>query len=281
MDALAWCRERMLVPGQPLMASLPFAESADRDCILAIRALGSELLALGTGTPEPELLSARVQWWQGALAGQAEHPALRALSEAQCGARIEPAAFAPLLARVANSVMQPRFERFEEFCEYGRETGGALAVLEYRLKDESARGAAAATDIGMAGWILRRVRDIAQDARLNCWLLPLDLQAQFQVARQDVLQAMGGPGWQGLVRTLVARTLELGDEAACSLGSRHRHLLIHWAVEKRLAAMLVGRPDEVLRRRLLPGHAGNVWVAWRAARKLQKEAVKAGSRPPR
>ncbi len=273
MDALAWCRERMLVPGQPLTASLPFAESGDRDAILALRTLGAELLALAAGTPDPALLSARVGWWQGALAGRAEHPALAALSQAKIGDRIEPMAFSPLLASVAESAVQARFERFEEFCEQGRQTGGLVTALEYGLKAESAEGAEAASDIGAAGWMLRRLRDVAQDARHNRWLLPLDLQAQFQVGRQDVLEARGGPGWHGLVRTLVARALAMGDSAAARLAPRHRHLLVHWAVEKRLAALLVGRPDRVLHRRLLPGHAGNVWVAWRTARKLQSRTT--------
>lgn len=271
MDALAWCRERMLVPGQPLTASLPFAEAGDRDKILALRTLGAELMALSSGTPDPALLNARVGWWQGALAGRAEHPALAAFALAED--RIKPAAlFSPLLAVVAQSGPQPRFERFEEFCEHARATGGQVAAAEYRLKAESEQGASAAMEMGAAGWIFRRVRDIVQEARCNRWLLPLDLQAQFQVARQDVLEARGGPGWHGLVRTLVARAVTMGDQASARLGSRQRHLLIHWSVEKRLAAMLVGRPEALLRRRLLPGHAGNVWVAWRTARKLQKQA---------
>jgi len=269
MEAFAWCRERMLVPGQPLMASLPFAEASDQKAILAIRTLGSELLGVVAGTPEPALVNARVNWWRGALAGAAEHPALRALAEANCNTRVAPAAFLPLLAAVETSARQPRFERFEELCEHGRQLGGQLAALEYRLKAESADDAGAATEIGTAGWLLRRVRDIAHEARLDRWLVPLDLQAQFQVARQDVLDARGGPGWHGLIRTLVTRALAMGEGAAVGLGPEHRHLLIHWAVEKRLASIMAGRPERILRERLLTSHAGNVWVAWRAARKLQ------------
>lgn len=273
MDAFAWCRERMLVPGQPLMASLPFAEASDQKAILAIRTLGSELLGLATGPPEPALLNARVNWWRGALTGQAEHPALTALAESNCQSRVAPTAFLPLLASLESAASQPRFERFEELCQHGGQLGGKLAALEYRLKAGSADGAGAATELGTAGWLLRRVRDIAHEARLNCWLVPLDLQAQFQVARQDVLDARGGPGWHGLIRTLVTRALAMGEGATVRLGPEHRHLLIHWAVEKRLAAMMAGRPERILRERLLSGHAGNVWVAWRAARKLQRRTT--------
>lgn len=278
MEALAWCRERMLVPAQPLAASLLFADEPDRNAILAIRTLGSELLALAGGASEPTLLAARVDWWQGALVGQAVHPALAALAQSVPDGSVAATDFMPLLRSVARLGLQPRFERYEEFHALGRATGGQIAELEFRLRaganpTGSADQRAVAADLGAAGWILRRVRDLAADAQRNCWLVPLDLQAQFQVARQDVLDARGGAGWRGLVQTLVARALTAGDRAATDLGPAHRHLIIHWAVEKRLAAQLVRRPEAVLKRRLLPGHAGNVWAAWRAARRLEGRAT--------
>lgn len=270
----------MLVPAQPLAASLLFADESDRDAILAIRTLASELLALAEGSGEPTLLAARVDWWQGALGGQAAHPALAALAQSQPNGNVAAADFMPLLQSVAQLGLQPRLERYEEFHALGRATGGQIAELEYRLHAEAnttgaSDKASPAADLGAAGWILRRVRDLAADARRNFWLLPLDLQAQFQVARQDVLEARGGPGWQGLVQTLVARALGAGDRAAAELGPAHRHLIIHWAVEKRLAAQLVRRPEAVLKRRLLPGHAGNVWAAWRTARRLNRPSPRA------
>ncbi len=276
MDALAWCREKMLVPAQPLTASLLFADPGVRDQILVTRTLGAELLALAEGSTEPALLAARLDWWQGALGGQADHPALMALAQTGVQRRVSGQDFLPLLDAVARLGAQPRLERFEEFQDLGRATGGRIAELEFGIcaqgKAEAAEQKALAIELGAAGWILRRVRDVAADANRNCWLLPLDLQAQFQISRQDVLDARGGPDWQGLVQTLVARALKSGDRAAVGLDPVHRHLIIHWSVEKRLAARLVRSPDDILKRRLLPGHAGNVWAAWRAARRLAKRA---------
>lgn len=271
MDGLAWCRERLLVPGQPLAASLLFALPEDRDAILAVRSLALELLQLLEGPPEPALLNARLGWWQGALTGQHEHPALAALAEVgkEPGARaIEAGVFAPLLLNVTRAAEPVRFEQFEELWQRCRSLGGQGAAVETGLYPASDRAAEAALELGAAGFLLKRVRDIALDARHHRWIVPLDLQAQFQVARQDVLEARGGPGWDGLVRTLVTRAVRSGDAAAASLDPAHRHLSIHWAVEKRLAAALAGRPARILQQRLLPGHAGNVWAAWRAARRI-------------
>ncbi|MGY6554507.1 MAG: squalene/phytoene synthase family protein [Wenzhouxiangella sp.] len=258
----------MLVPGQPLAASLLFAAEADRDAILVVRCLAGELLRLLDGPPEPGLLDARLGWWQGALAGQAEHPALSAWATVVASRSVPVQAASPLLSGLARAGHGARFERFEELWSQCRALGGETAALEYRLHSSGTDGLEAALELGAAGWLLKRVRDIPRDAQYNRWLVPLDLQAQFQVARQDVIDGRDGPGWRGLVQTLVSRAVQRGNAAAIELGPKHRHLCLHWAVERRLAAALAGRPQAMFNRRVLPGHAGNVWTAWRAARRL-------------
>lgn len=260
----------MLVPGQPLAASLLFAAAADRDAILVVRSLSAELLRLLDGPPEPGLLSARLGWWQRALAGQTEHPALNAWATAVASRALDTQSASRLLAGLAQAAQGARFERFEELWAQCRALGGEAAALEYRLHGPETEGLEPALELGAAGWLLKRVRDIPRDAQFNRWLVPLDLRAQFQIARQDVIEGRDGPGWRGLVQTLVSRAVQRGDSAARELGPEHRHLYVHWAVEKRLAAALAGRPQNIFKRRVLPGHAGNVWAAWRAARRLQR-----------
>lgn len=262
-----------MVPGQPLAASLLFAAEADRDAILVVRCLAGELLRLLDGPPEPSLLSARLGWWQSALGGQAGHPALSAWAAVVAGRSLGTQSAGRLLAGVAQAGQGLRFERFEELWSQCRALGGEAAVLEHRLNEPGTEHPEPALELGAAGWLLKRVRDIPRDAHHNRWLVPLDLQAQFQIARQDVIDERDGPGWRGLVQTLVGRAVQRGDAAAIELGPKHRHLCLHWAVERRLAAALAGRPQAIFKRRVLPGHAGNVWAAWRAARRLARRQV--------
>lgn len=257
-----------MVPGQPLAASVLFAAETDRDAILVVRTLAGELLRLLDGPPEPGLLSARLGWWQGALGGPAEHPALNAWASVVAGRSLDTQSAGRLLAGVAEAGQGSRFERFEGLWSHCRALGGQAAALEFGLHEPGTENPEPALELGAAGWLLKRVRDIPRDAHHNRWLVPLDLQAQFQIARQDVIEERNGPGWHGLVNTLVSRALQRGDAAASRLGPSHRHLAIHWAVEKRLATALAARPQNIFKRRILPGHAGNVWTAWRAARRL-------------
>ncbi|MEE4637786.1 MAG: squalene/phytoene synthase family protein [Wenzhouxiangella sp.] len=270
MNALQWCSDRLLVPGHPLAASLRFVPSPERERVLALRALVSELAALDDPGVDGTVREARFGWWQQALVEGAEHPALRALAESGAAEFVPPRHCLSLLDSIRTASANPRFERSEELWAHCAAIGGEAAHLELRLAQDSAPAPNPAVAVGAAGYLIRLVRDLGQDASNNRWLVPLDLQAQFQVNRRDALDARAGPGWDGLVRTLLDRAVRQGSAASVQLPPGCRHLPIYWALERRLAAQLARRPAATLSRRVLPGHAGNVWTAWRAARRLTR-----------
>lgn len=267
---MQWCRDRLLVPGQPLTASVLFVEPADRDSLLALKALSAELARLNDATLDPSVMATKAGWWRQALAEGADHPALLAMIESGAVERVRPVELTPLLELILDESQAPRFERYEELWSHCHAIGGEAARLEAALcsgwTEADNRPAAV---LGGAGYLLRLVRDLGSDADMNRWRVPLDLQAQFQVARSDAVSATVGPGWDGLVRTLVERAVRAGNLAAEALSHRQRHLHLQWALDRRLAAKLVRNPKRILKQRILTGHAGNVWTAWRAARRLR------------
>ncbi len=273
MDALQWCRDRLLVPGNPLAASLLFLSPAQRDRTLALRALIAELTGLDDCSAEADAVGAKLGWWQKALVEGAPHPALTAMAESGAAQCVAPAALLPLLESIGAGRLNARFERYEQLWAYCLAIGGEAARIELYLAGDGESDARAAAALGAAGDLIRRVRDLSLDAAHNRWLVPLDLQAQFQVARRDALDTRGGPGWDGLVRTLLERAMREGQAAVGCLPQQHRHLHIHWSLDRRLAGRLARRPAQILERRILPGHAGNVWTAWRAARSLDRRAT--------
>jgi len=273
MEGLRWCRERLLLPGHPLAASLLFIPPAQRERVLALRALITELASLDDPGVEPEVRSAKFGWWHQALIEGAPHPALMAMNETGAADLVAPRDLLALLTTIGATSLDRRFERHEELWAHCRNIGGEAARLELHLTWDGEQNEAPALMLGAAGYLFRIVRDLALDARNHRWLVPLDLQAQFQIARSDALTTSGGPGWDGLVRTLLERALREGAVAAAGLAPSHRHLHIHWSLDRRLAASLARRPGLILRQRILPGHAGNVWTAWRAARSLDRTAT--------
>ncbi len=271
MDALAWCRERLLNPGQPLAASLPFADPEQRDRILALRALISEIAGSGEQAGEGERLAATLAWWQSALVENNAHPAIQAARSSGVFDRLNASDFAPLMFAVARAAENPRFTRLSDLWAFCRELGGHAARLEWRLLEDS--DAEAALELGAAAYLIRITRDLAIDARHNRWLVPLDLQADFQVSRQDALKSELSGGLSALILSLLSEAVARGQRAATSIqpdqARRHRHLLLQWALDQRLAAHIARRPARILKARITPSHPGNVWRAWRSARALR------------
>ncbi len=271
MDGLEWCKERLLVPGHPLAASLLFVPAPDRDRVISLRAVLAEISAIPESSADASVVEAKLGWWEKALAQGSEHPALRALEQSGAQERLSRAELRSFLHEVVGRCRETiRFEQYEELWAHCLALGGGAARLEASLSsDKGDCRQDALASLGGAGYLFRIVRDMALDARQNRWLAPLDLQAQFQISRAEVIDSSVGRGWDGLVRTLVERGLRSGLDATDALFPQHRHLMIAWALDRRLAGQLLRRPRKILARRILPGHMGNVWAGWRAARALR------------
>lgn len=270
MDGLQWCRDRLLVPGHPLAASLLFVPSPDRERILSLRAVLAELSAIPDSSTDDGVVRAKLAWWEDALSGGSSHPALLALSQSGAQERLNASELLAFLHEVVGRCRDDiRFERYEDLWAHCLALGGGAVRLEAGLVSRNhGRHQDALASVGGAGYLFRVVRDMAMDSRQNRWLAPLDLQAQFQVSRTEVAESNVGTGWDGLVRTLIERGVRSGRDAAATLSTSYRHLLIAWALDERLALRLMRCPRRMLSRRILPGHTGNVWMAWRAARRL-------------
>ncbi len=275
MNPLIWCRERLLVAGNPLAASLLFAPEKEKERILALRCLASEIAASASEISEPEVASSRLEWWRSALSEPDNpHPALRAVKESGADERLQPADFEPLVDGVAAAIEQPRFERFAELWQFCCRIGGSVSLLEARLLGVDDSDADSLRELGGAHYLTRVVRDLVIDARANRWLVPLDFQADYQVSRQDALEERPSPAFAGLVRAMLAESVGRGDKAVARMAASQRcrqvHLLAEWALGRRLARIIDRRPQRLFNERVLPGHWGNVWTAWRAARKALK-----------
>ena len=280
MEPLDWCRERLLVPGNPLSASLLFLPAEQRDRVLVIRSLQAEIAAMANPDSPPETLLPRLQWWRNAVTEvDNAHPVLRALRAQQLNTPTLTESLDVLVNGVMTASGAPRFESLAELKAFCFACGGAASQMEAAVLaaavdgPEKDRCASDWRGLGATAYLLRLVRDLGIDARYQRWFVPLDLQADFQVSRAEVAEGQHSRRFDGLVRTLVAEAFKWSQACLADKPGREqlvqRHLLIQWALDQRLGRQLVRRPASVLSERVLPGHAGNVWVAWRAARRLR------------
>lgn len=280
MDSLHWCRERLLVRGNPLTASIHFAPSGLKDQILALRAVITEIASIPGQVSEPDVAREKLDWWGRALGEELPHPAVRALIGSGAASRLSRSGFRSLIEGVALTLENPRFERREQAWEYFLAVGGPAATLEAELAGGDQLAVDRLQPLGAVSCLVRQVRDLSIDARRNRWLVPLDIQAEFQVARADALGEHASAGFNGMVRQWLTDGFRRSERVLAQLRPEEaweqRHLLIQHELDRRLALGLARKPQRILAQRLLPGHAGNVWTAWRCARRLHKrQAIKA------
>lgn len=263
-----------MVPQQPLSASLLFVPIDQRDRILVLRALISEIGSIGGLAHEPDLAQAKLNWWRDALTEGRSHPAIQAYQ--QLGLWDLPLTddFLVLIDHIGLMLEESRSETIEQAWNAARMLGGSALLIEAKALGFCGDHelAQAIKNLGAAHYWARQVRDLVIDARMGRWFVPLELQADYQISRVSILESNISSAWSGLVRSLVSTALErlspaesrLIDEADKST----IHALTMAALDRRLLMALAARPDRMMKLRVLPSHIGNVWVAWRCARGL-------------
>lgn len=283
-DPVAWCRSRLLVPGHPLAITLPYAPPEHADAIVALSAVVGEIAAVPGDVSDPEVAQRKLDWWREALEKQLPHPAVQAWLQSGGGVHVKARDFEPLIDAVATEIAPPRFERVEALELHCRELAGPGALLEARLLDAGAAPGAAEADaltgLAAAGYRIRIVRDLVLDARQDRWLVPLELQAEYQLTRQHVAAAEGGRRLEALVRHMAGDAMVEIERHRRALPAqqawRHRHFLLRVELDRRIGQKLVRKPVRVLEERVAPGKTGDAFAVWRHARALRKAARTSG-----
>ncbi len=274
-EGLDWCRQRLLVPGHPLALTLHYADPKLRDRLLALHALISEIAAVPGTVSDAAVARRKLGWWREALEQRLPHPAIAAWVAVGGFSVLEATEFEALFEAVAREIEAPRFEQQSELIAHARAVAAPAARLETRLVDP---GDAAALDSVLpaaagAAYRIRIVRDLVIDARQDRWRVPLDLQAEYQLTRQQVASAAGGHRLEALIRHLAAdAVLELQRELAsidAAAAWRQRHLLLRLELDRQLGRRIVRRPTRVLRERVTAIGSMASLGLWLRARELR------------
>lgn len=279
-DPVAWCRSRLLVPGHPLAITLPYAPPGRADEIVALSAVIGEIAAVPGDVSDPEVAARKLDWWRQALDEQLPHPVVQAWLQSGAAGHARAEDFEPLLAAVATEIAPPRFEQAEALDVHCRALAGPGALLEARLMNAGAAPepdeSEALTGLAAAGYRIRIVRDLVLDARQDRWLVPLELQAEYQLTRQHVASGEGGRRLEALVRHMAGDAMVDIDRHWRALGAekawRHRHFLLRVQLDRRIGRKLLARPARIVRERVAPGRMGDAFATWRRARALRRAA---------
>ncbi|MDT8409364.1 MAG: squalene/phytoene synthase family protein [Wenzhouxiangellaceae bacterium] len=283
---LDWCARRLLVPGHPLSITLPYAAAGLRDRILSLNAVISEIASIPGAVSDPDVARRKLDWWGQALVEQAPHPALQAWIASGGAEVVDAQRFDALIAAVGLEIEPPRFEQLAALESHCRCLAGPAARLEAELTDgQSAAGGSAddeldgakvhdrLVDLAAAGYKIRMARDLVIDARQDRWLVPLELQAEYQLTRQQVAAGEGAHRLAALVRHLVVDAIGRIDREMAELAGapawRHRHQVLRAHLDRRLGRLLLRRPGRIVRERVLSTGPLATFSVWRQARRLR------------
>lgn len=277
--SLDWCRARYLVPGHPLTLTLPYADPADRDALLALRALIGEIAAVPGDVSEPDVARRKLGWWMDALDNALPHPVLEAYRESGAAERVPAQRLGALVVAVRATVDAARFETVAELDRHAHDLVAPAADAEAALvapggvedavSEPLARMAAAAYRIRLA-------RDLVLDARHGRWSVPLELQADFQVTRTQVAEGEEPHRVRALLAHMAGEGVQAIDASRDALPTdaawQHRHAVLAAELDRRLGLALVRKPSRALEQRITAAGPRAAFGLWRQARRLRRSA---------
>lgn len=280
-DPVAWCASRLLVPGHPLAITLPYAPAEQRDAIVALWAVVGEIASVPGGVSDSDVARRKLGWWREALADGLPHPAVQAWLSSGAARHVPAREFDPLIDAVSTEILPPRFEQVEALEQHCRRIAGPGALLEARLvsvgADPDADEARRLIRIAAAGYRIRITRDLVLDARQERWLVPLELQAEYQITRQHVASGEGGRRLDALVRHMAGDAMLAIDRNIkgfpAATAWRNRHFLLRVQLDRNIGRKLMQKPARVMKERVVPGRMSDAFSVWRRARVLRKAAL--------
>ncbi len=276
---LVWCAERLLVPGNPLTLTRPYAAEELRDPLLALRAVIGEIARVPVEVSDADVARRKLGWWRQALTEHLPHPAVQALVETGAAGPGTEAELLDLVTAVETTVEAPRFETVDAFEAHARQLAGPAARAEGGLVEpDGPEEAVAELLVAMTAgaYRVRMVRDLVLDARQQRWLVPLELQAEFQVTRQQVAAGEQPHRTRALLAWMAGQAVQAIDSAAAELDParawRHRHALLYVSLDARLGRRMVRRPGRAMDRPFAAAGPLAPLALWRTARRMRRAA---------
>jgi len=280
-DPVAWCRRRLVVPGHPLALTLPYAPADKRDALVALWSVIGEIASVPGDVSDPGVAQRKLGWWREALAEGLPHPVVQAWLESGAAQNVPASAFDPLIDAVATEIVPPRFEQVQALEQHCRAIAGPGALLEAMLVTDGAEPdedeAAGLVGLAAAGYRIRITRDLVLDARQERWLVPLELQAEYQLTRQHVVAGEGDRRLDALVRHMAGDAMLAIDKQTAELSApaawRNRHFLLRVQLDRNIGRKLLRKPARIVAERVAPGRMSDAFLVWRRARALRKAAA--------
>jgi len=264
-------------PGSPCWYALLFTPEPQRAAVAALLELRADVLDSARRPSEPAVARARLQWWRAEIAGfgsgREQHPMTRALRKAGAEGVIQAEYLLELVDAAESELNESPCRNYAELSLYCYRSSGVL--------HEMLAGLLGLTDPANERAIRKYAQRLGTGVRLVEIIagLPADLAAGRRLLPRDWIAETGSTEQLGAEHemdgALTACLDRLAGEARLALDEaeallpqaerpRQRTGLVLAALHRRQLAKLHA---DAFKSRASPGNLGNLWTAWRAARR--------------
>lgn len=263
--------------GSPLWYALLFTPEPRREAVAALLELRADVMESARRPSEPDVARARLQWWRAELAGfgdgREQHPLTRALSEARPAGVVQAEYLLELVDAAESELCETPCRNYSELALYCYRSSGVLHEMLaglLGLADPANERAVRrhAQRLGTGSRLVEIIAGLRPDLTAGRRLLPRDWIRETG-ASEDVSEngELDGALLACLDRLAGEARLAL-DEAEALLPKaewpQQRTGLVLAALQRRRLARL---HQQRFNPRARPGNLGNLWTAWRAARR--------------
>jgi 15-cis-phytoene synthase len=264
-------------PGSPAWYALLFTPEAERQAVAALFELRTEILDSARRPSEPAVAQSRLQWWRVELGGfgrgREQHPLTRVLREVQPAGIVQAEYLLEMLDAAQSEIDQTSSRTYAELALYCYRSSGVLHEMMagvLGLADVANERAVRrhAQRLGTGIRLVEIIANLGEDLASGRRLLPRDWIAE--TGATEALDASGvrDAALATCLDRLAGEARLALDEAESMLPAierpRQRPGLVLAALHRRHLARLHAA---TFNPQALPGNLGNLWTAWRAARR--------------
>ena len=272
MTPQEYVQQKAAASGSSFYYAFLFLPPERRAAITAFYAFCREVDDVVDEVADPGVAATKLAWWQKevaqAFAGQASHPALKALMPHAPRYGITAEQLLAVVEGCHMDLQQTRYLDWPGLQRYCHLVAGVVGEVSARIFGQSDEATTAyAHKLGLAFQMTNIIRDVGEDAMRGRIYLPVDELQRFEVKAQDLIQRQYSPRFSALMTFQVQRAHALYDEALSLLPASDRRSqkpgLMMASIYRTLLREIEASDFQVLHQRIALTPLRKLWLAWK------------------
>ncbi|HZY19457.1 MAG TPA: presqualene diphosphate synthase HpnD [Ramlibacter sp.] len=267
-----YVQEKAAASGSSFYYAFLFLPKPRRQAITAFYAFCREVDDVVDEVTDPGVAQTKLAWWRTevarAFAGQAQHPALRALMPAVGAYGLEERQLQAVIEGCQMDLSQTRYLDYPSLERYCHLVAGVVGEVSAHIFGQTQpQTTAYAHKLGLAFQLTNIIRDVGEDALRGRIYLPISELQQFDVKAHELTKRQYSDRFQALMRFQAERAHRLYDEALALLPPQDRRSqkpgLMMASIYRTLLREIERDGFQVLHQRVSLTPVRKFWLAWK------------------